>query len=35
MNNNFGMNPMDINPNIMNNFGMNNQLNLIQYIIYK
>ena len=29
MNNNFGMNPMGINPNIMNNFGMNNQLNLM------
>ena len=29
MNNNLGMNPMGINPNIMNNFGMNNQLNLM------
>ena len=29
MNNNLGMNPMGINPIIMNNFGINNQLNLM------
>ena len=36
--NNFGMNPMGMNPllmNNMNNIGMNIQPNLILYTIYK